>query len=371
MSDLSREEEKRAFLSAHGWGRAKIAKLAGDASTRSYDRLILDGRSAVLMNAPPRAETPACPPDADEARREALGYNAVARLAGPDPRPFAALSAHLRSAGLSAPEILAADYGTGFLLIEDLGDRIYARTMREGTAPAPLYERAVDVLLRVHAQDAPKDIATPAGGTIALLSYDELARRAEAMLLLDWFLPMALGRGARDDERAAYGALWAAVEPLLADGPRVLVLRDFHAENLLWLPEREGPAAVGLLDFQDALVGAPAYDLVSLLEDARRDVEDEIRAAATARYVAARRAADPRFDADAFAASAAAHAAQRNAKIVGIFARLAKRDGKPGYLDLLPRVWSNLERDLAHPALAELKRWLDEVLPPARRNRKT
>ncbi|NWG46789.1 MAG: phosphotransferase, partial [Alphaproteobacteria bacterium] len=305
------------------------------------------------------------PPDADAATRARLGYNALARLAGPDCGRFTALARWLGSRGLSAPQVLAADTQAGFVLLEDLGDALFARIIAAGTAEAPLYERAIDALAHLAGADAPSGVSAEDGRTVPLLAYDAVARGVEAGLLVEWFLPRALGRAADDAMWADYRRLWAGLEPVLSAGPSVLVLRDFHAENLLWLGDRPGVRAVGLLDFQDAVIGSPLYDLVSLLEDARRDVDPEL--ALRLRTIARGRLSERGLDGELFEAAFAAHAAQRNAKIVGIFARLAIRDGKPAYLRLLPRVFAHLTRDLAHPALGELRRWFDETIPPSRR----
>ena len=314
-----------AFLEAAGWGGAERRPLAGDASFRRYERLADGARCAVLMDAPPPHE---------------------------DVRPFRALAGHLSAEGYSAPRIDAADDDGGLLLIEDLGDLTFARALDGGADPEPLYAAAVAVLADLHRR------AVPAG----LAPYDEAAYLAEAGLLVDWFLP-AMGVADAPALADGYRAAWRAVLPLAAAGAPVLVLRDYHAENLMWLPARRGLARVGLLDFQDALAGSPAYDLVSLLEDARRDVAPALAERMIARYLETAPACEP----CAFRAAYDVLGAQRNAKIVGIFTRLWKRDGKAGYLDLIPRVWRLLERDLARAALGPVRAWFDEHVPPALR----
>lgn len=355
--------EKRAdtiarFLVTTDWAGADQRPLSGDASTRRYMRLVKNGSSALLMDAPPKAESAACPPDAGEAERLKLGYNAVARLAGPDSRRFAAFAETLISLGLRAPRIYAADFGEGLLVIEDLGDDLFARAIEGGARELPLYEAAIDVLGALHAAPAPRALGRNAT-EVALLAYDRLAYKAEVDLAIEWLFPLLEGRPLPADARAEWDAHWGAALARLSEVSRVIVLRDYHAENLFWLPEDRGLARVGLIDFQDGLKGSPAYDLVSLVEDARRDVSPTLADAMIARYIAAARARDGRFDADAFRAEAALLGAQRNSKILGIFARLWKRDGKPGYLKLLPRVWRYVERDLRNPQLAELRRWFD------------
>lgn len=365
MSDtatVSRQAQITSFLEAAGWGGANIQPLAGDASTRRYFRVSRAGSQAMLMDQPRGAETAACPPDASADERRKLGYNAMARLAGPDCRPFAAVAAHLNARGLSAPKTLAHDYANGFLLIEDFGDGRFADLILGGQPERPLYETAIDTLVRLQAEPAPKTLAIPGGGHVHLLSYDPVAMEAEVLLLTEWFYRAAAGKPIADDAREEYIAAWRAALAQLPTDNAVMVLRDYHAENLMWLDDRAGPARAGLLDFQDALAGSPAYDLISLTEDARRDVSVELAEAMTTRYIEARRG-QRGFDEEAFRFAAALLAAQRNTKIVGIFARLWKRDGKPRYTTMLPRMWGYLARDLKHPALAPLKTWFDRHIP--------
>ncbi len=320
-----------AFLARHGWARAERRRLAGDASFRRYERIIAGDRRAVLMIAPPEKE---------------------------DVRPFLAIARHLRARGFGTPEVLAADETAGLALLEDLGDRRYTRVLGEGGDEGAMYAAAVDVLIELHRE--------PLAG-LDVPPYDDSRLGEEADLLVDWFLPAASGVPTPAPARAAYRAAFNAVLPLVRAVPEVLVLRDYHADNLVWLPEHEGRRRVGLLDFQDAVVGPLAYDLVSLLEDARRDIAKATVEAMLARYLAGR--GRDGLDRGAFAAAYAVLGAQRNCKIVGIFTRLWRRDGKPAYLDYLPRVWRHLEGDLAHPALAPVKRWLDDHVPPEWRRR--
>jgi aminoglycoside/choline kinase family phosphotransferase len=351
------------FIDKAGWAGAELHPLTGDASTRRYVRLARRGHTAMLMDQPRGAEAAACPPTASAEERRKLGYNAMARLAGPDCRPFAALASYLRGRGLSAPEIIAHDYDTGFLLIEDLGDGRFADLMAGGRAETPLYETAIDALIDLHEAAAPKTLKAPGAGEVHLLAYDPVAMEAEVMLLPEWFIPAASGKKLADDAVAAYVAAWRAALALLKVDVPVVVLRDYHAENLMWIDDRVGVARAGLLDFQDALGGSPAYDLISLVEDARREVSLDLAQAMTKRYIAARKARASGFDEEAFRFAAALLAAQRNTKIVGIFARLWKRDGKPRYTKFLPRMWGYLERDLSHPALKPLKAWFDTHVP--------
>jgi hypothetical protein len=354
-----REQERRDFVERSGWHNAQIVPRPGDASTRSYARVSLNGRNAMLMDQPQAAETPAAPANATPEERRALGYNAIARLAGGDVGRFVAAASHLRGLGLSAPDVYAADPESGFALIEDLGDTLYDDVLTNGRGDErTLYESAAEVLAALHAKSAP-DILHP---DKALHAYDEIAQLAEIDLVTDWYIPYALAREATPDEIAEHRALWRKTLESVSEPSPVFVHRDYHAQNLLWLPERKGAARVGLIDFQDAVAGTRAYDLISLTEDARRDVPPEIAEATTERYLAATGA-----DARKFRAQMAVMAAQRNAKIAGIFARLYKRDGKPRYLSYLPRVWGHLNRDLEHPAMAALKSWYDKTIPRDRR----
>ncbi len=307
--------EAPAFLAAHGWGDADILPLAGDASFRRYFRVVAPGRSAVLMDAPPPHE---------------------------DPRPFIAVADHLAALGFAVPAILAQDLKRGLVLIADLGDSRMAEAIAADPArETPIYEAAVDLLIDLAAHSAMP----------GLRPYDMAEYQREAALLTDWYCP-AVGIEA---DAEGWRAAWLEALSPIADDQLVTVLRDYHAENIMLL---EGGGALGLLDFQDALAGHPLYDLVSLLQDARRDVSPELEAAMIARY-ATRAPFDP--------AAYALLGAQRNAKILGIFCRLAARDGKPRYLAYQPRVWAYLERDLAHPALAPVADWLARHLPPEKR----
>jgi aminoglycoside/choline kinase family phosphotransferase len=357
-----RAEQIDTFLAASGWGDAVRTPLPGDASTRRYMRLDRGGRKAMLMDQPQAAETPAAPAGASAAERRALGYNAVARLAGADCGRFIAAANYLRKRGLSAPEIIAADTAQGFVILEDLGDSLYADVVM-GANEIELYRAAAEVLATLHAERAPAVLPPNKD----LHAYDETALGAEVDLLTEWFMPVALGRAATADEVAEHRALWQATLHAALKPQAVFVHRDYHAQNLLWLPARKGVARVGLIDFQDAVAGSPAYDLISLVEDARRDVSPQIAEATTAHYLATMAAQGLPVEAQAYRAQMAAMAAQRNAKIVGIFARLHKRDGKPRYLSYLPRVWGYLNRDLEHPALRGLKAWYDKTIPMAAR----
>lgn len=311
----------QALIESAGWGGASRARLAGDASNRKYDRLSQpDGRTAVLMDADP-----------------ALGE---------DVRPFLSIARALAARGLSAPQILGADSAAGFLLLEDLGDALFARVVAADPAcEDQLYAAATDVLGALHATPPVPDLAP----------YDAATMGRLAALAVEWYRTGVTGERA---DPAPFAALVAGLKPALAPGEPVTVLRDYHAENLLWLPDRSGPARVGLLDFQDAMAGNRAYDLVSLLQDARRDVPPAVEARMIARYAAANG-----LDESLFRAEYAFCGAQRNLRILGVFARLSMLHGKPHYVALIPRVWDLLQRDLAHPALAPLAAEVTRLLP--------
>lgn len=346
------------FLKKAGWADAERRPLAGDASTRSYQRLRRDKGSAVLMIAPPAAEAPACPPDADAEARAKLGYNAMARLAGPNPAAFAGLARELVARGWSAPRILAADLDAGLVLLEDLGDDLYARVIERGAKPRPLYEAAIDMLAAVRRATVPA-VLEAYGKTWPILDYDPVALQAEADLFIDWYAKEHAGVDVGAEAKADWHAAWAEAFEHLKKEPAALVLRDVHAENLIWLPDREGPAQAGVIDFQDALFGHPAYDLVSLLEDARRDVEPALAEAMIERYLANAYI----DDVGGFLTAYAVLGAQRNAKILGIFVRLATRDHKQKYLEYLPRVARNFLEDLTHPALEGVRAWVVREVP--------
>jgi N-acetylmuramate 1-kinase len=342
----------RAFLDETGHGEAKRTRLQGDASTRIFERLTLDDQSLVLMNAPPQPDGPPV--------RDGKPYSAVAHLAE-NTVPYVAIAAALRQRNLSAPEILHADTDQGLVLMQDLGDvRIV-----EGEPPKPIESRylaALDVLIALHRRRLPEVLPVSPHFEYALPRYDLQAFLIEAELLLDWYLPYVKAP-ATSERRAAFISLWsAALEPAL-QAPPTWVLRDYHSPNLLWLADRIDIARVGLLDFQDCLIGPTAYDVASLLQDARVDIPESLEMTLLSRYVRARQADDRYFEAAAFAQLYATLAAQRATKILGIFARLNRRDGKPQYLRHIPRLWSYLQRSLAHPALSSLKAWYATNVP--------
>ncbi len=320
MANMTPPDAAPDFLSRAGWAGARIEPLAGDASFRRYFRVFEGDRCAVLMDAPPPHE---------------------------DPRPFIAIARHLTDAGFAAPAILAEDLSAGLVLLEDFGD---AR-MREMVDAGDVEEGATYAATVALLADLHRHPAAP------VPPYSREVLHREAALFTEWYCP-AVGLTV---DVEGYVAAWDAAFDRIDDVTPVTVLRDYHAENIMLRDGLTGHARLGLLDFQDALAGHPAYDLVSMLQDARRDVPEMVETAMLVEY---QKLANP---GPGFLDSYAILGAQRNAKIVGIFTRLWKRDGKPRYLDFLPRVWGYLERDLAHPALAEVSAWFDANVPADRR----
>jgi len=348
-----REDARRAFLARAGVGEAAREALAGDASTRRYERIRpRHGAPLIFMDQPPSLETQPCPPQASPAERVALGYNAMARLAAGRVEAFVACAAYLRSLGLSAPNIVYAEPESGFALLEDLGDDLFAGLTAAGADERPLYDGAIDTLARLHAE-TPPDRLVAADADWPLLTYDDLALKTGGDQLPEWLPRFAPGMNVDAAAVAEWEAIWAPIRARGEAGASVFCHRDYHAENLLWLPERGGAGRVGLLDFQDALKAHPAWDMSMLLHDARRDVAPELEAAALARYFALR----PGADRAAFLADFHALGALNICRILGIFARLVVRDGKPRYAAFMPRLWRYLDRCLADPELAPLAAW--------------
>jgi len=309
-----------AFLARHGWAGARIEPLAGDWSFRRYFRVHKDGGSAVLMDAPPEKE---------------------------DSRPFIAVGAALDAMGFSAPKVLSADLDKGLILLEDFGDnRVGPVLARAPDRERAVYETAIDLLVDLHRH--------PAGD---VPPYDATELRREARLFAEWYLP-SVGLS----EARGYDAAWAGLWPKVVPSRPVLTLRDYHADNLMLL-DRPGLNALGLLDFQDALAGHPAYDLVSMLQDIRRVASPGLEDAMLARYLAAR----PDEDAAAFRTAYDILGGQRNIKILGVFTRLWARDGKRANPAYVPRAWALVEGNLARPALAPVREWFDAHVPPSAR----
>jgi N-acetylmuramate 1-kinase len=339
MNHIDPPANAAAFLQAHGWGGATILPLAADASFRRYFRVHLGSRGAVLMDAPPQLE---------------------------DSRPFVAVAQHLHGLDLRAPHIMAADLDLGLMLLEDFGDdRLGPYLAAHEAAETPLYQRAIDSLITAQHSAPPPMLAyqaLPQGGQLPLAAYDDAILTREVNLLTEWFLP---AWGVMSDAQvleqfeAAWRAAWQNVLTQATAAP-VMVLRDYHADNLMIL--KDSPQ-LGLLDFQDALCGHAAYDLVSLLQDARRDVSEALEAEMLAYYWHHAPARIKDIGAAAFDAAYEVLGAQRNTKIIGIFTRLHRRDGKAHYPSLQPRVWAHLNRNLQHPALAPVRAWFDQYVP--------
>jgi aminoglycoside/choline kinase family phosphotransferase len=330
MSSPERTRRIVEFLAAQGWGKSERRPLAGDASFRRYERLLLDGRRRVLMDAPPPQE---------------------------DVRPFMVIARLLAATGLAVPAIHAADEEAGLLLLEDFGDDTYTRLLARGESERRLYELAVDLLIALHRGLTPAALAQ-------IPPFDATRALSEVERLLDWYWPAVTGKPAAAKLRAEFEAAWREALLLWRHTPESLVLYDYHVDNLMLLPGRSGIAAVGLLDFQDAMRGPRPFDLVSLIDDARRDVPVDLARDLHRRYLAA----FPELDAAAFEAAYAACGAERHTRILGTFTRLSRRDGKHGYLAFMPRVWRQLEARLAHPALAPLAYWFERHLPPSMRS---
>lgn len=358
MSD--RETLRLDFLKAAGLADAVRAPLPGDASTRLYERLTpTTGPTLMLMDQAPAAESPPCDPGWTPEQRHAAGWNAVARLSAGRIEAFAAVAAHLKSLGLSAPEIPSLDAANGLAVLEDFGDALFARMIEDGADETPLYLAAIEALAVLHEAGAPPETLHGPGGDWPLLTYDETALQGGTDLFVEW-LPKLDDRVRFDAAAVAdWRAAWAPIVASGAAGASVMAHRDYHAENLIWLPEREGPARVGMIDFQDAVRAHPSWDLHSLLQDARRDVSPALEAEALDRYFALR----PGVDRAAFMADYAGLAALNEARIIGIFARLIARDGKPRYRQFLPRMWRHLSANLDQPALAPVARWFDRHVP--------
>lgn len=317
----SRERKRKSFLKKCGWQNQPFVPLKSDASKRTYYRLgTPDSGSCILMD---------CPPDFESVK------------------PFKKVDSILINLGYSAPEVLAEDEKNGFLLLEDFGDATFTKCIQSGTDTLLLYETAIDVLIDLH-----KKPLTFFINDVPVYSIKKFL--AESALLTEWYYPKIMGHPIKEDAFMEWEKIWADTLNLFTS-EAFLVLRDYHVDNLVWLSHRQGVQRCGLLDFQDAVAGPRAYDVVSLLEDARLDVPAHIRETMLQRYFDA----FPKLDRDRFLAEYNILGAQRNAKIIGIFSRLAFRDSKSVYLSHIPRVWKLLENNLLHPALKEVREWLD------------
>ena len=356
---MDRSEALARLLQETGFAGAQRLPLPGDASTRRYERLVTaGGRRAMLMDAPPSAESGPCPPSATPAERRALGWNATSRLAASRVEAFVAVAAYLKSLGLAPPAIYGADCGAGYAVIEDLGEGLYAQVIPQGADEIALYQEAARVLAHVHAATPPARLVGPAGANWPLLDYDALALEVNADLFVDW-LPRAAEVRIDDAARARWEQVRDALIVKALGFPRALTIRDYHAENLLWLPERQGLQRVGLLDFQDAVRGWRGWDFSMLLHDARRDVSPAAHAAAVRAYLEETGASGAEFEREL-----AVLGALNTMRILGIFSRLAGRDGKTRYLSYMPRMWGHLARTLEHPALEDARGFVASVARP-------
>jgi len=351
-AQVARLQALRQFLTDAGFIDARRQRMAGDASIRSYARLIRDDTTVILMNSPRRPDGPAV--------YEGETYSAAVHLAE-DVKPFVAIANGLRERGFSAPSIHHADLDAGFLITEDFGSEGFVG----GDPPQPIAERyqtAVDVLAALHRETLPEVLPLAPQVTYAIPTFNIDAMLVEIGLVLEWYLPDR-GREPTNNMRAEFVMLWRDLLGRPAALPKTWVLRDFHSPNLIWLGERSGISQVGIIDFQDAVLGPGAYDLVSLLQDARIDVPEQLELALLTHYIKARKAADDTFDPSGFAEIYAIMSAQRNTRLLGTFARLNRRDGKPQYLRHQPRIWTYLTRSLAHPVLSGIREWYFANVP--------
>lgn len=350
---IARAQRLEALFARAGFLEPRREFMLGDASVRAYERITdpETGARAILMIAPRRPDGPPI--------RLGKSYSELVHLAE-SVHAFVAIARGLLAQGFSAPRILASDLDAGLLMIEDLG----TLGVTDQTGPIPeRYGLAADVLAELHSRTLPLELLVEGAQLHRLHRYDLEALTIEAELLLDWFHPYHVGRTPNASARLGFVDAWVSILDTVIAGEKTWTLRDYHSPNLIWLPEREGLKKVGLIDFQDCVIGHPAYDVVSLLQDARVTVPEALELQLLARYARARKLKDPDFDMGAFATAYAILGAQRASKILGIFVRLDRRDGKPAYLKHLPRVKSYLKRCLRHPALAKLSAWYEANLP--------
>ncbi|MDX2159533.1 MAG: tRNA (adenosine(37)-N6)-threonylcarbamoyltransferase complex ATPase subunit type 1 TsaE [Hyphomicrobiaceae bacterium] len=361
VSRLERIGRILGFLASPPTGEVeRIAYLQGDASARAYARITIDARSWVLMDAPRMPDGPPV--------RDGLPYSRIAHLAE-DVRPFVAVGRALEAHGMSVPHIQKADLECGLLLVEDLGETTFARALAAGVPQATLWGAAVDVLIDLRRHPLPEPLPLGDGSSYRLPRFDRAALEIELALILDWYWPEATGGPAPAGVRDELMSLWSPVLDRLLAEPPGLFLRDYHSPNLFWLPDRPSGRRVGVIDFQDAMAGPWALDLVSLLQDARIDVPTALEAAERKRYIDAVSGLEPDFDRDRFLATYAAFGAQRNTRLIGLWIRLLRRDGKPGYLQHMARTWDYLGRNLEHPELADLRSWYARHFPEPLRSR--
>ena len=347
------------IIEKSGFKGCERIKLMDDASTRSYERLVKDGKTAILMKAPPENEIPPCPKDADVATRFELGWNALSRLAASRVEAFVAIADFLQNKGFSTPEIYAADCVNGVAVLEDLGNDLYAEILKgDGIANEDkLYTAAGELLAYLHELDIPKILPAP-NTEWPILDFDELALSVNADLFVDW-VPKYLGLEDYSQEvLASWAEVRSAIIAKILNHPRAFTLRDYHAENMLWLDGRDGIGKIGLLDFQDAVLGFRAWDFSMLLHDARRDVSKSAHEAAIKAYVA-----KTNINEAALRHELDLEGSINILRIIGIFSRLIKRDGKDKYRQFMPRMIGHLNAVLENPELANLKNWIQKHAP--------
>jgi N-acetylmuramate 1-kinase len=352
-AQVERLKALREFLDGAGFAEAKRQRMPGDASTRSYARLARNDGFVILMNSPKRPDGPAI--------YGGKPYSAAVHLAE-DVKPFVAIANGLRERGFSAPAIHHADLEAGFLITEDFGSASFV----QGDPPAPIperYQAATDMLAALHSRPLPEILPLAPQITYTVPTFDTDALLVEIGLMPEWYLP---DRDAAPtaELRSEFVSMWRDLLGKAAAAPKTWVIRDFHSPNLIWLDARAEFAKVGIIDFQDAVLGPAAYDLVSLLQDARIDVPEALELSMLTRYIKARLASDETFDPAGFAELYAIMSAQRNTRLLGTFARLNRRDGKPWYLKHQPRIWTYLNRSLDHPALSGIRAWYAAHVPP-------
>ena len=343
---LQRTLAARGLLDRAGWARASRRFLQGDASTRTYERVRRGQRTAILMDWPAKGMLPA--------------GDIRARFRARDARAFVAVDAALRAIGLSAPEIFAHDLDAGLVLMEDFGTE---GVLRDDAPDPERYAVAIDLLARIHGTARPAELPLPGGAVHRLPILDAEALTAEVGMFADWFAPHVLGAPLPDKACGELMAIWATLFQRLAAAEQSWVLFDMQSPNLFWLPEREGVARIGLIDFQDMFIGPAAYDVASLCQDARVMIPSSLESSLRAQYVARRKSAGRTFDSEAFSAAYAIASVVRNFKNLGAFARLAAH-GRPAYLQHVPRLRAYLDRSLAHAVLSPLRLWYDRILPP-------
>lgn len=343
MARIARSLAARDFLASAGFGDTPRTFLQGDASARSYERITGPaGKPAILMDSPPRPDGPPV--------RDGKPYSQIAHLAE-TVLPFVAIDRMLRENGFCAPEIYASDLEAGFLALEDFGDAQFLT--HPGRPVAERYDAAARLVAAVHSLPWPRGVSVDRVHRYAIPDYDFDAMMIEARLLIDWYLPFSAGRDPDASQISRFHSVWQQILGLLADGEKTLVLRDYHSPNLIWRGDRTGDDRIGLIDFQDAVIGPPAYDVASLALDARVDISETLEGETVQAYCAARAAAG-KFDRERFQRDYAIMAAQRNSKILGIFVRLNTRDGKSAYLRHLPRIRGYIARAVRHEALEPL-----------------